>query len=226
MENYREEVQERLGLRQKYQATKLKKVHSKITKLLPGITNYRGLHAMLLQASQHTICIRRRTHTDSGRNLRNNYAIHLRDGENWDVPIYTKSTTPASQPTALATRRAVAPAVEQAARAVPSAGSPDERYLPPRGQRRGNGQNVRRHILDRLHASMIKQKKNQTNGTNGDWFSVFLWAAAQRARDSLSASISARSAPKGTTLPAVGKYLASTGASTQSYHFFLADYRR
>jgi hypothetical protein len=30
---------------------------------------------------------------------------------------------------------------------------------PSRGQRRGKGQNVRRHSLDRLHASMIKQKK-------------------------------------------------------------------
>jgi hypothetical protein len=31
---------------------------------------------------------------------------------------------------------------------------------PSRGQRRGKGQNVRRHSLDRLHASMKKQKKN------------------------------------------------------------------
>ena len=33
---------------------------------------------------------------------------------------------------------------------------------PPRGQRRGNGQNVRRHSLDRLHASMLKQKNKRS----------------------------------------------------------------
>jgi hypothetical protein len=33
---------------------------------------------------------------------------------------------------------------------------------PPRGQQRGNGQKVRRHSLDRLHASMNKQKKKTT----------------------------------------------------------------
>jgi len=32
---------------------------------------------------------------------------------------------------------------------------------PPRGQQAGNGPNARRHSLDRLHASMIKQKKKK-----------------------------------------------------------------
>jgi hypothetical protein len=38
---------------------------------------------------------------------------------------------------------------------------------PPRGQRRGNGQNVHRHSLDRLYASMNKQKKNKKGNPTG-----------------------------------------------------------
>jgi hypothetical protein len=33
---------------------------------------------------------------------------------------------------------------------------------PPRGPRRGNGQKVRRHSLDRLHRSMTKKKKRES----------------------------------------------------------------
>jgi len=53
---------------------------------------------------------------------------------------------------------------------------------PSRGQRRGNGQkkNVRRHSLDRLHASMIKQKKKHHSCTYVHTLSVVRTTALSR----------------------------------------------
>jgi hypothetical protein len=85
-----QEVRVRFGLKQRNQVLKWKKVRCKIIRLLLKVTD-RSLHR-----TRH--CYFKRINalcaygaaTHDGRNLKNNYAPHLRSGENWDV-LYVAS---------------------------------------------------------------------------------------------------------------------------------------